>query len=62
VSVVERTEGMPAEGVVAPFDAGWYAHEIGLDRDTVRVLAADPGWALLGYDCRAQLSQSRGDS
>lgn len=56
MSVVERTEAMPAEGVIAPFDAGWHAHEIGLDRDTVRILAADPGWALLGYDSRAAVA------
>lgn len=47
-----RPDSVPKLGEIEPFDAGWNAHEIGLDRDTVRVLAADPGWALLGYDAR----------
>jgi len=56
VSVIERTDAMPAEGLIEPFDAGWHAHEIGLGRKTVALLSADPGWALLGYDCRALLA------
>jgi hypothetical protein len=52
---------MPAEGVIAPFDAGWKAHAAGLDRATVEVLALDKGWALLGWDAREQLSR-QGDA
>lgn len=49
---VERPPAVPEAGAVAPFDAGWEAHHAGLERETVRVLAADPGWALLGWDAR----------
>lgn len=56
---VERPRSVPAVGVVPAFDAGWNAHEKGLSRETVRVLAADPGWALLGWDTRELLSQQR---
>ncbi len=56
--MIERPKTMPAAGEVAPFDAGWLAHELGFDRETVRLLAADPGWALLGYDGRAALAAS----
>jgi hypothetical protein len=54
----DRPPSVPKEGEIAPFDAGWHAHEVGLDRDTVRVLAADPGWALLGYDAREKVTAS----
>lgn len=47
-----RPRSCPAEGVVPAFDAGWYAHEIGLDRETVEMLAADPEWSLLGWNAR----------
>jgi hypothetical protein len=50
--VYERPSACPREGQIEPFDAGWHAHEVGLARETVRVLAADPGWALLGWDSR----------
>ena len=45
---------MPKEGVVPAFDAGWNAHEVGLERETVSVLAHPTGreWALMGWDCR----------
>lgn len=49
---VQRPNAAPADGVVPAFDAGWYAHEVGLDRETVIVLAADRDWALLGWDSR----------
>lgn len=52
----ERPDSVPAEGVIEPFDAGWNAHRVGLDRRSVEVLAADPGWALLGYDTRALIA------
>jgi hypothetical protein len=50
-----RTDAMPKVGQIEPFDAGWNAHALGIARETVRVLAADPGWALLGWDCRQSL-------
>lgn len=50
---IQRPPAAPKEGQVEPYDAGWHAHEIGLSRETVAVVAADPGWALLGYDTRA---------
>lgn len=49
---VERPASVPAEGVIEPFDAGWDGHRMGLARETVQLLAADPGWALLGWDTR----------
>jgi hypothetical protein len=58
---VQRPASVPAEGVIAPFDAGWEAHAAGLERETVSVLAADRSWALLGWDCRA-LSSARSKS
>jgi len=51
-SLLPRPASVPKPGEVESFDAGWNAHEIGLSRDTVRFLAVDPGWALLGYDSR----------
>lgn len=53
---VVRPPSVPKEGDVPAFDAGWEAHEIGLARDTVAALAAEPRWALLGYDCRAEMA------
>lgn len=57
---VTRTDAMPREGLVEPFDAGWNAHEVGLDRETVEVLSQPDArkWALLGYDCRAQQAKA----
>jgi len=52
-----RTAAMPAKGVIEPFDAGWEAHVVGLDRATVEALALDPGWALLGWDSRDLLAR-----
>ena len=51
-NLIVRPTACPREGQIKPFDAGWHAHEVGLSRETVRVLAADPGWALLGWDTR----------
>ena len=61
MSALERPPACPREGQIEPFDAGWHAHEVGISRETVRVLAADPRWALLGWDARA-LVASRADS
>jgi hypothetical protein len=50
---------MPKEGQIEAFDAGWHAHEIGFERNTV-ILLAQPsalGWAVMGYDCRAKLEE-----
>jgi len=54
VSEIERGSSMPKEGVVPAFDAGWNAHEVGLERNTVSVLAHPTGreWALMGWDSR----------
>lgn len=52
-----RPEACPKPGQVEPFDAGWNAHEVGLSRRTVELLAADKGWALLGYDTRALVAE-----
>lgn len=59
--VVERTASVPAPGVIPAFDAGWNAHEVGLEHETVRVLSASPNWALLGYDTRRQLAEVQAD-
>lgn len=56
-SLLPRPISVPKEGEVPSFDAGWNAHQIGISRESVRVLAADPGWALLGYDARATVVQ-----
>jgi hypothetical protein len=57
--MIERPAAAPREGEVAAFDAGWNAHEVGLERETVRVLAAGPGrdWALLAWDTREALAR-----
>lgn len=55
---IERTAACPQPGVIPAFDAGWNAHEIGLERETVRVLSASPEWALLGYNIRAKLAEA----
>lgn len=56
---IERTVACPAPGVVPAFDAGWDAHAAGLERETVRVLAASPEWALLGWDIRQALVDAK---
>lgn len=50
---------MPAEGEIPAFDAGWRAHEVGLERKTVEVLTplSGRGWALLGWDCRKAVTE-----
>ncbi len=55
---ITRPRSCPAPGVIPAFDAGWNAHRIGLDRETVAALTAGDGkrWALLGYDIRAELA------
>lgn len=55
---VARPPSVPAEGQIEAFDAGWDAQEVGLDRETVAVLAHPSGrsWALLGWDSRALAS------
>lgn len=58
-SSIERPDACPREGQIEPFDAGWNAHEVGLSRETVRVLASDPGWALLGWDIREHVATNR---
>ena len=59
---LERPEACPKPGVVEAFDAGWDAHEVGIERATVEVFtpASGRGWALLGWDAR-QLMQVRAD-
>jgi hypothetical protein len=54
---VSRPSSVPAVGQVPAYDAGWNAQEIGLERETVRVLTppSGRGWALLGWDTRAAL-------
>lgn len=54
---LERPRSVPAPGEIAPFDSGWDAHRIGLERQTVEALAADKGWALLGWDARETVSR-----
>ena len=54
---IERPESAPALGHVPSYDAGWNAHEVGLDRKTVEVLSPDPGWAVLGWDMREMLAK-----
>ena len=54
---VERPAAAPLLGQIPSYDAGWNAHEVGLDRKTVEVLSPDPGWALLGWDMRALLAK-----
>lgn len=51
---LERPRGCPRPGVVPSFDAGWDAHRMGLSRATVEAVAADKGWATLGWDARQQ--------
>ena len=50
--VAERPPSVPAPGVVPAFDAGWDANALEIERETVAAVAADPRWALLGWDCR----------
>jgi hypothetical protein len=58
MKIIERPQSVPREGQVPAFDAGWNAHRLGLERETVRVLtpASGRGWALLGWDVRAKLN------
>ncbi len=66
VSLQERVDiarpiSCPAPGVVAGFDAGWNAHQVGLERDSVTVFTTDPQareWALLAWDARESVRQS----
>ena len=58
VTRLERPASCPKQGAVPAFDAGWNAYEVGLERDSVEMLAADKGWALLGYDAAASVSPS----
>ena len=60
MSEVLRPSSVPKAGVIEAFDAGWNAHEIGLDRETVDVLAHPSGrsWALLGYDSRRLVAET----
>lgn len=55
---VERPRAVPAEGVIEAFDAGWNAHRIGLERDSVETFAhpSGQGWALLGWNARQQVA------
>lgn len=59
---IERPAAAPREGQIEAFDAGWNAHETGLERESVRVFTppTGQGWALLGWDMRETLS--RGES
>ena len=52
-----RPSSVPAEGQVPAFDAGWNAHRLGLERETVEVLSHPGGreWALMGWDVRAKI-------
>ena len=55
---IERPASVPQFGTVPAFDAGWEAHEVGLERETVEVLS-NPGnraWELLGWDIREALT------
>lgn len=51
--------GLPQEGEIEAFDAGWNASEAGLDRQTVAVLTppSGRGWALLGWDARETIQR-----
>jgi len=62
--MIERPRSCPEPGVILAFDAGWNAHELGMDRDTVLVLTDPSGlkWALLGYDIRRKLEWEQRDS
>lgn len=57
---ISRPRSVPSEGQIAPFDAGWNSHELGLERRTVELLTEGSdgrNWALLGYDARSQLEK-----
>ncbi len=58
---IQRTAAMPEKGLVPAFDNGWRAHEIGVGRTTVNLMAHPTrrSWALLGWDCRELLSRAR---
>lgn len=62
MAIIERPRSCPERGKVPPFDAGWDAHEIGLRRDTVRTFAADPAWAILGWDARQRVVDMAADA
>jgi len=57
--MIERPLSCPKEGVVPAFDAGWNAHEVGLERKTVEVLTppSGRGWALMGWDVRQLVAE-----
>lgn len=58
MTTVDRPSSAPREGQIDAFDAGWNAHEVGLERETVELFAhpRGRGWALLAYDMREVLS------
>lgn len=57
----ERPPSCPREGMLAAYDAGWNAFEVGLERETVELLAhpSGQGWALLAYDTCALVANPR---
>jgi hypothetical protein len=60
--LIARPDSCPRPGVIEAFDAGWNAHEVGLERETVAVFAADPAarpWALMAWDVRQKLAQGK---
>lgn len=63
-SAVERPQSCPTRGEVPAFDAGWDAHETGLERETVAILTPPSGraWALMGWDARNGLTTTGPDS
>jgi hypothetical protein len=57
-----RPEACPKEGELEAFDVGWEAHEVGLSRETVKMLSPSEYvrmWALLAYDIR-ELAEKKG--
>ena len=53
---IERPASCPPEGQFEAFDAGWNAHEVGISRESTRVLAANPRWAVLAWDIRDKIA------
>lgn len=54
---VSRPSACPTPGQIPAFDAGWNAHEKGLERETVRVMTPTSGrkWALMAWDIREKI-------